>query len=454
MLDDDVAPDLRARAEAQLACALIELGSLDEAARWAKSALARAAASADPEAELDAIRASASLDSLPGRDAEMFELGGRAIELAGPAGRPLAELWGHVWRSDSAIHMADMAAAETEIGAMQALADRTGLPLVRWHVLRRRASVAALTGSFDGCRRYTAQAAEIAAGWEDESVRGTAFGQSVCLALLRGDPADLAPGWARFADDPSKVPGSARAIALSCLAAALLLAGRLDEARVLYQPLMSTASALQRELLNASMFNLASLAQGLNDAAGCRVLREMLTTVYGRAPALGAGTVFYGGSVARMIGELDVGCGEYAEAVPHLEEGLRVDSVLGARPYVARGRLGLARALGATGDLPRATELARAAAADARRLDMPGLLRAADAFLADAAAAARAEDPLTAREREVAELVAQALSNREVARTLVLSERTVESHVRSILAKTGLTSRTELTRWYLQQPPR
>jgi len=51
----------------------------------------------------------------------------------------------------------------------------------------------------------------------------------------------------------------------------------------------------------------------------------------------------------------------------------------------------------------------------------------------------------------VAELVAQALPNREVARALVLSERTVESHVRSILAKTGLKSRTEITRWWLQQ---
>jgi DNA-binding CsgD family transcriptional regulator len=255
-------------------------------------------------------------------------------------------------------------------------------------------------------------------------------------------------------EDPSKTPGSARAIAHSCLAAALLLAGRPDEARALYQPLIRTISVRQRELLNASVFNLAALARGLNDAAGCRSLREMVGTLYGRSSALGAGTVFYGGSVARMIGELEVGCGEYAAAVPHLEEGLRVDAMLGARPYVAHGHMGLARALGATGDLPRAVELARAAAADARRLDMPGLLRAADTFLADAAAKARAEDPLTTREREVAELVARALSNREVARTLVLSERTVESHVRSILAKTGLTSRAELTRWYLQQPPR
>ena len=94
-------------------------------------------------------------------------------------------------------------------------------------------------------------------------------------------------------------------------------------------------------------------------------------------------------------------------------------------------------------------ELARAAAAEARRLDMPGLLRTADTRLADPAAEARAEDPLTPREREVAGLVAQALSNREVARTLVLSERAVECHVRSILAKTGLTTRTEAVRHHV-----
>jgi DNA-binding CsgD family transcriptional regulator len=450
MLGDRATPDLRARVEAQLACALGEAGSFDEAARWSQSALADAAASADPDTELDAIRARATLGWLPGFDPEMFELGGRAIELAGPAGRPLAQLWGHVWRSDSAIHSGDMTAAQTEIGAMQVLADRTGLPLVRWHVLRRRASVAALTGSFGSCRRLAAQAAEVAAGWEDETVRGTELGRSVCLALLRGDPSDLPPGWTDHLDHLSSLP----LVTHTCFACALMLSGRRDEAWVLYQPLIGTVAAMPRDLLAASVFNLVALAPGLNDPAGCRALREVVSTVFGRSPAIGAGTVFYGGSVARMIGELDLGCGEPEAAVAHFEEGLRVDSRLGARPYVARGRIGLARALGRSGDLPRAVELARAAAADARRLDMPGLLRAADEFLADAAAKARADDPLTAREREVAELVARALSNREVARTLVLSERTVESHVRSILAKTGLTSRTELTRWYLQQPPR
>jgi dihydrofolate reductase len=42
-------------------------------------------------------------------------------------------------------------------------------------------------------------------------VRGTEFGQSVCLALLRGDPADLTPGWAAQLDDPSTAPGIAQA---------------------------------------------------------------------------------------------------------------------------------------------------------------------------------------------------------------------------------------------------
>jgi ATP/maltotriose-dependent transcriptional regulator MalT len=54
---------------------------------------------------------------------------------------------------------------------------------------------------------------------------------------------------------------------------------------------------------------------------------------------------------------------------------------------------------------------------------------------------------LTSREREVAVLIAGGCSNREIAETLVVSERTVETHVGSILAKLGLDSRRQVALW-------
>lgn len=58
---------------------------------------------------------------------------------------------------------------------------------------------------------------------------------------------------------------------------------------------------------------------------------------------------------------------------------------------------------------------------------------------------------LTRREREVAELVAQGLSNKEVANRLVISRRTAESHVDHILEKFGFTSRTQVAAWVTAQ---
>ncbi|MEU1733929.1 LuxR C-terminal-related transcriptional regulator [Streptosporangium sp. NPDC020145] len=59
--------------------------------------------------------------------------------------------------------------------------------------------------------------------------------------------------------------------------------------------------------------------------------------------------------------------------------------------------------------------------------------------------------PLTRREREVAELVAEGLTNRQIAHRLVVVQRTVDSHVEHILAKLGFSARTQIAAWAIRQ---
>ena len=58
-----------------------------------------------------------------------------------------------------------------------------------------------------------------------------------------------------------------------------------------------------------------------------------------------------------------------------------------------------------------------------------------------------AQARLTAREREVAALVAAGLSNRQIAAQMVISVRTVETHVQHIMVKLGFTARTQIAAW-------
>jgi DNA-binding CsgD family transcriptional regulator/Tfp pilus assembly protein PilF len=58
---------------------------------------------------------------------------------------------------------------------------------------------------------------------------------------------------------------------------------------------------------------------------------------------------------------------------------------------------------------------------------------------------------LTAREREVAALVAQGKTSREIADLLVVSERTAEGHVSNILGRLGFTSRAQIAAWVVER---
>ncbi|MBW8485435.1 ATP-binding protein [Actinomadura parmotrematis] len=59
---------------------------------------------------------------------------------------------------------------------------------------------------------------------------------------------------------------------------------------------------------------------------------------------------------------------------------------------------------------------------------------------------------LTRREREVALLVAEGLTNRAIAGRLVIAKRTADSHIEHILAKLGFTSRTQIAAWIASRP--
>ena len=128
---------------------------------------------------------------------------------------------------------------------------------------------------------------------------------------------------------------------------------------------------------------------------------------------------------------------EPARAVLWLRGALQIWSRINAAYETARTRLLLAAALRQDGDQIAA------------RIEM----EVAERDLARMGAKRRPErrDPLeglTRRQREVARLVSEGRSNREVAAALFVSERTAEYHVQQILNRLGFDSRSQIAAWY------
>jgi DNA-binding NarL/FixJ family response regulator len=130
-----------------------------------------------------------------------------------------------------------------------------------------------------------------------------------------------------------------------------------------------------------------------------------------------------------------------------------VIEVVAMTSFVEEAKIRGALEAGAAGYLLKdadADEVARAiraAYAGQMHLD-PVVVR----LLADSVRAPRrlGED-LTPREREVLGLVAEGASNRQIAETLVVSERTARTHVSAILGKLGLVSRTQAALWAVRE---
>ena len=138
------------------------------------------------------------------------------------------------------------------------------------------------------------------------------------------------------------------------------------------------------------------------------------------------------------------------------ETAVAAADAVGATLQAAFGRLALGRALVGADERKEAIAVLREAE---QALGQCGSHRARDdarrelrklGARAEPRGPAAGEDSgvgaLTKREREIADLVTDRMTNREIAAELFLSDKTVESHIRNIFIKLGVSSRVEVAR--------
>ncbi|KUL40047.1 LuxR C-terminal-related transcriptional regulator [Actinoplanes awajinensis] len=329
------------------------------------------------------------------------------------------------------------------------------------------------------------------ARWLDEVLAGPVGNPWTCFArgflgVVQNDPEaasralDRGVTVARAAGMPDVL---AQLLAMASIAATMRgdsAAGirLLDEARAVAGPLDDVGATLmtyQARALNGLVVgDLAAVTAAA--AEGARLSRE-------------AGDLYSLGMMLMNQGYAALGSGAPREAEELLTEGLRIaDQVddrvaqcylvgalgccaaAGGQPRRAAELLGamatLRDEIGATDHpgmavaLASATRSARealgaepfeAAGEAGRRLDRAAAVRLA--LRTPTAAPVVASDPgvLSRRELDVARLVPEGLSNKEIGARLFISERTVESHVRNILTKLGFTTRTQVASWMATQ---
>jgi DNA-binding NarL/FixJ family response regulator len=230
-----------------------------------------------------------------------------------------------------------------------------------------------------------------------------------------------------------------------CLGAALLAAGNAEPAAAALREALAHVLPADRAAAAADLAE-ALLARGdVTAAEAALTAAAMGAAGVARTEAVpGAGAV---GTIGVARSAVLLAQGRAEEAVAAAREAAGSGSLSAARARLAEGR-----ALAAAGDRRAAVEALTAAES---ALDGFGAIRRRDEAVRELRrlghrvlrpAREPGHGPLTAREQQIAELVAAGRTNREIAEQLVLSPRTIEAHLRTIYGKLGLRSRVELTR--------
>lgn len=436
---------LEARLLAQHSMALAEGVSVRLAEPISRRAMDLAERSGDPIAVIDALNSRRLVLTGPEGIVELTALGRRMREASALAERPEAALWAHIWRIDAAMQQGLTAAMDAEIFELTKLVERLGWPLARWHLLRVRANRAVLTGRFTEAERLMEAGRTVARQTQDASAQNLFYSALTSLLVLTGATDRYADDFRRI-EDHMDLP-----LMLASRSAFHVQTGDAERAAELFERCRSRLEDLQPEpSWTATIFFAGEAAARLADP-------EIATMCYRRLlpyePYYVNLSPACNGSVARVLGLLAGTLGDLDAADAHLSRAVAMETRIGALPFVAVAQLDHATLLArrrTTGDRDRAVRLAEAAGRTARSLGMAPVAEGVARLLGELSGVRSGPATLTPQEKTIAGHVARGRTNQQIAAELVVSVRTVETHVRNILRKVGLTNRTELAAWALR----
>lgn len=183
---------------------------------------------------------------------------------------------------------------------------------------------------------------------------------------------------------------------------------------------------------------------GANEPERAEDYANRLETFLAETPALARASTYHARGLLRLS------AGSTASARDGLEAAVRGWDEVGRIWEATWARLDLARCLARTQRAGDALALAADVRATAVRLDSTALVERADELAALVRGRGFFDEPwrpLTAREFEVARLIAEGMTNGEIAGDLGIAPRTAGAHIEHILAKLGVTRRAEIATW-------
>jgi DNA-binding CsgD family transcriptional regulator len=442
-LGDDASQDaLRARLLAQLSHLSFYRREYDRLDTLSRDALDLARRTGDDTALVTALRARQEAVSGPHGISEVGELAHSMLAAGRRMRSPSVSMWGHVWYLDALWAQGRLADARVELDRLAECVARIGGPIPRWHLARCRAVVAQAQGRLAEAHAFALESYEVMKGVEPETARR---GYVVALTMLGHH--------ARLRDDevelflPDEPPAFVLANAMR--AVGLIDAGRVEEARAKFARLGPASGWQVPPFLRVSMLVGALLAKvRLGPRDDVAHIHGVLSEYRGFNAVGGAGAYVYMGPVELYLGAAAAYLGRPDEAIADLETAIDRSTCSGTIGFTLEAMIELARVL-VDRDRPRVTELAGRAADDADALGMDVLAGRARDVLGKAT---RTASVLSAREDEVAALVAQGKTNREIAEALFISERTAQNHVQHILTKLGFSRRSEIATWVARRP--